>query len=233
MDRLLRGGGQRADRRCRAGSEPPRVDSTAAERNATGAEAGQVEDVAEQSLHPIGSAGDRRQEPLPLLVAGRERRVEEQADARAQRGERCPELVHDRREHVGTQALELRQTDECLGAGELGIRDALPQARGHVARLIALHAGRADEAQLGEAGQLAASPVDAQLQAAATRPLSHVPGEAARVVERRQDRHAEQVGGDGLGAPAVHDPRIPVRRSSGRRRHSRTPAAGPGPARGP
>ena len=111
VDGLAAPGGERRDRGDGPAGQLGRVEAAQLEDDRAGPEAGDLEDVADDPLHPVGVALDRGQQRRLLLRRRRRLGVAEQADAGADRRERGPQLVGDRREEVGSQPLQLGQVD--------------------------------------------------------------------------------------------------------------------------
>ena len=110
-DPLAGAGRERRHHRGGRLGERDRAKPAQLERDAAGTEARQLEDVADEPLHPIGVALDRLRSVVRCSSVGSDARVEQQADARAHGGQRRPQLVGDRRQQVGPQPLELVQRD--------------------------------------------------------------------------------------------------------------------------
>ena len=106
----------------------------------------------------------------PLLVGRLRGRVEQQARARPDDGERRPQLVGDRREQVGPQPFEV--LEDCGRVlGQAAVDDLLPEGREHVGPVVAT--GDANEAERRELREQVAS--DAIPEVGAT--IREAPGE--------------------------------------------------------
>ena len=102
----------------------------------------------DELLHALGVALDRLEHRPALLGRRAGGRVEEQAGARPDDGQRRPQLVGHRRQQVGAQALEVLEGGRGL-AGEAGLVELQAEARQHVAARG--HGARdPDEAERGE-----------------------------------------------------------------------------------
>ena len=84
-----------------------RIEAPKLQTDGPGSESREVEDVADQSLHPLGVALDGRQHGRPLLVGRLRSRIEQEARARPDDRQRRPELMRDRREQVGPQPFDV------------------------------------------------------------------------------------------------------------------------------
>ncbi len=108
VDRLAALTGQRAGSMATAASASSVASNWRSWRRiAPSPEASQVEDVADQSLHPLGVALDRLEHRRLLLGRWARGRIEEQPGARADDRERRSQLVGDRRQQVGAEALQV------------------------------------------------------------------------------------------------------------------------------
>jgi hypothetical protein len=101
-----------------------------------------------------GALLDGQQELRVSLRVGLHGWIAEQPDTSAHGGQRCPQLVRDRREQVRSQAFQLLEPHHCLGpplqhrAGVL-----LSEHRQDVARLSAFRVRDADESKTRQARQ--------------------------------------------------------------------------------
>ena len=147
------------------GAEPAELQA-----HAPGPEARQLEDVADEPLHPLAVALDRLQQ-RPALLLGRLRRgLEQEARAGADGRERRPELVGDRGQQVGPQALQLGQRDARL-AVQAGVHVPEAERRRHPSRAATAPLARPDQPEVGEVGDEPGGDTGAQVGAARGEPL--------------------------------------------------------------
>ena len=79
--------------------------------------AGEVEDLADQVLHPLGVALHRLEHRPALLVGRVRRRIEQQAGERPHHGDRRPQLVGDDRQEVRPHPLQVLHRHRGVGPG--------------------------------------------------------------------------------------------------------------------
>ena len=128
LDSLVSAFSKRADRRHGGLGELGRVELAKLESDRPGSIAREVEDLADEVLHPLGVSLHRLEHRATLLGCRVGRRVEQQARQRAHHRDRCPQLVRDDGQEVGTHPLKVLHGHGGISPGTV-LDQAPPETR--------------------------------------------------------------------------------------------------------
>ena len=124
LDRLVPALREGADRSNRRFSQLGGVERTKLESDRAGSIAGEIEDLADEVLHPLRVALHRLEHRAALLVRRIRCWVEQQPGERSHHRDRRPELMGDDRQEVGPHPLQVLQGHR--GLSPVAVLDQAP-----------------------------------------------------------------------------------------------------------
>ena len=127
-----------------------RIEAAPLEPDPALAEAGEVEQIGHQALHPIRVPLDRDEQLTPLLVGRLARRVQEEPARGSHDGQRRPELVGEGREQVRSEPLQRIKAATDRAGRERRRGHLFAQGRSDEARPVGPGSGDPSEPQVGE-----------------------------------------------------------------------------------